>query len=74
MFPYDRDALTWTLEEQDGNLGFSCFILAWKLVCSTHGFLGVAIHMSLGILDIYDLVTPPRGSHENMDHMSDDWI
>ena len=30
--------------------------------------------MSLGIIDIYDFVRPPLGSHENMDHMSDDWI
>ena len=51
-----------------------CFIPAWKLVCSTHGFLGVDIHMSLGIVDIYDFVRPPLGSHENMDHRSDDWI
>ena len=44
-----------------------------KLGCSTHGFLGVAIHMSLGIVDIYDFVRPPLGSHENIDNMSDDW-
>ena len=57
-----------------GALGLSCFIPSWKLVCSTHGFLGVAIHMSLGIVDIYGFVRPPVGSHENMEHMSDDWI
>ena len=44
-----------------------------KLVCSTHGFLGVATHMSLGIVDIYDFVGPPLESHEDMNHMSDDW-
>ena len=54
-------------------LGLSCFIPAWKLVCSTHGFLGVAIHMSLGIVDVYDFVRPPLGSHEDMNNMSDDW-
>ena len=40
---------------------------------STHGFLGVDIHMSLGIVDIYGFVRPPLGSHEDMNHMSDDW-
>ena len=43
------------------------------VVCSTHGFLGVDIHMSLGIVDIYDFVRPPLGSHEDMNNMSDDW-
>ena len=55
-------------------LGLSRFIPSWKLVCSTHGFLGVAIYISLGIIDIYDFVRPPLGSHEYIDHMSDDWI
>ena len=36
-------------------------------------FLGVDIHMSLGIVDIYDSVRPPLESHEDMNHMSDDW-
>ena len=44
-----------------------------KLRCSTHGFLGVAIHMSLGIVDVYDFVKPPLESHEDMNNMSDDW-
>ena len=51
----------------------SCFIPAWKLVCTTHGFLGVATHMSLDIVDIYDFVRPPLESHEDMNNMSDDW-
>ena len=42
-------------------------------MCSTHGFLGVDIHMGLGIVDIYDFVRPPLESHEDMNHMSDDW-
>ena len=54
-------------------LGLSCFIPAWKLVCSTHGFLGVATHMSLGIVDMYNSVKPPLGSPENNNSMSDDW-
>ena len=29
--------------------------------------------MSLGIVDIYDFVRPPLESHEDMNHMSDDW-
>ena len=29
--------------------------------------------MSLGIVDIYDFVRPPLGSHEDMNHMSDNW-
>ena len=51
---------------------FPVFIPAWKLVCSTHGFLGVATHMSLGIVDIYDFVRPPVESHEDMNQMSGD--
>ena len=34
---------------------------------------GIAIHMSLGIVDMYDFVRPPLGSHEDMNSMSDDW-
>ena len=30
--------------------------------------------MNLGIIDIYDFVRPPLGSHKNMDHRRDDWI
>ena len=29
--------------------------------------------MGLGIVDIYDFVRPPLESHEDMNHMSDDW-
>ena len=50
-----------------------CHVLAYQLICSTYGFLGVDIHMGLGIVDIYDFVRPPLESHEDMNHMSDDW-
>mgnify|MGYP005831973511 CR=1 FL=1 len=32
----------------------------------------ITIHMSLGLVDMYDFVRPPLGSHENMDSMSND--
>ena len=35
--------------------------------------LGVAIHMSLGIVDMYSFVRPPLGSHEDNNSMSNDW-
>ena len=31
------------------------------------------IDMSLGIVDMYDFVRPPLGSHEDMNSMSNDW-
>ena len=36
-------------------------------------YIGIAIHMILGIVDIYDFVRPPLGSHEDTNSMSDDW-
>ena len=33
----------------------------------------ITIHMSLGIVDMYDLVRAPLGSHEDMNSMSGDW-
>ena len=35
-------------------------------------YVRIAIHMSLGIVDMYDFVRPPLGSHEDMNSMSDD--
>ena len=54
----------------------STWIVTFKLsslYVLPHGFLGVDIHMGLGIVDIYDFVRPPLESHEDMNHMSDDW-
>ena len=36
-------------------------------------YIGIAIHMSLGIVDMYDFDRPPVGSHVDMNSMSDDW-
>ena len=36
-------------------------------------YIGIAIHMSLGIVGMYDFVRPPLASHEDTNSMSDDW-
>ena len=36
-------------------------------------FLRIAMHMSLGMVEMYDFVRPPLGIHEHMNNMSDDW-
>lgn len=33
-------------------------------------YIGIVIHMSLGIDDIYDSVRPPRGSHEDIEQLA----
>ena len=42
----------------------ACMIYPW--------ILGGDIHVDLGIVDIYDFVRPPLGSHEDMNSLSDD--
>ena len=44
----------------------ACMLYPWI-------FRGGHTHMSLGIVDIYDFVRSPLGSHEDMISMSDDW-
>ena len=52
----------------------STWIVTFKLSSLYVLPLDFCIDMSLGIVVMYDFVRPPLGSHENMDHMSDDWI
>ena len=35
-------------------------------------YIGIAIHMSMGIVVMYDFVRPPLKSHEDMNGTSDD--
>ena len=44
----------------------ACMLYPWI-------FRGGRTHMSLGIVDIYDFLRSPLGSHEDMISMSDDW-
>ena len=43
----------------------ACMLYPW--------ILGVDIHMSLGIIDMYNFVRSPLRSHEDIYSMSDDW-
>ena len=50
------------------------FNLVWQLyVLPMDFYMRIAIQLSLEMVDIYDFVRPPLESHEDMNHMSDDW-
>ena len=50
------------------------FNSVWQLyVLPMDFYMRIAIQLSLEMVDIYDFVRPPLVSHEDMNHMSDDW-